>query len=108
MAHPECTKEVLDLAKFVGSTSQMFEWAKNTLSKKIIVGSEMGMLYRLKKENPAKVFISPTADTLCPNMKLTTLEKVLMSLKTLEPKITVEGNIRIKALEAVEKMLEIG
>lgn len=107
MAHPECTEDVLDLADYVGSTSQMFEWAKNTQAKTVIVGSEIGMLYKLKKDNPDKLFLPPTADTLCPNMKLITLDKVYEALKSMEPKITVPEKIRLKALSAVEKMLKI-
>jgi quinolinate synthase len=108
MVHPECREEVIDCADYVGSTSQMFDWARQSQAKTIIVGTELGMVYRLKKENPDKIFLPPTADTLCPNMKLTTLEKVYHSLKKLAPKITVDENIRTKALNAVTKMLQIG
>ncbi|RJQ32699.1 MAG: quinolinate synthase NadA [Actinobacteria bacterium] len=108
MAHPECTEEVLALANHIDSTSGMFSWAKQSDANEIIVGSEMGMLHRLQIENPNKIFYPASNQTICPNMKLITLDKVYDSLLKLEPKITVPEQIRLKALEAVDKMVKIG
>ncbi len=71
------------------------------------MGSEIGMKHRLQKENPDKIFYFPSKETICPNMKLNTLEKVMLSLKTLEPVVTVTEDIRKGAQKAVDRMLEI-
>ncbi|TET54540.1 MAG: quinolinate synthase, partial [Actinobacteria bacterium] len=107
MAHPECTPEVCALADFVGSTSKMFDYAQSSKAKIIIVGSEMGMLHRLKKENKDKIFLLANKQVVCPNMKKTTLEKIRNSLVDLEPKIIVDEEIRERALASVQKMLEV-
>jgi len=107
MAHPECVPEVTALADFVGSTSAMFKYAAESQADCLIVGSEAGMLHRLRKENPQKTFILPSKQTVCPNMKRTTLAKVKQALLSLETKITVGEDIRKKALSSVEKMLEV-
>lgn len=107
MAHPECVPEVSALADFVGSTSAMFKYAKQSKAPYLIVGSEMGMLHRLQKENPQKSFLLPNKQVVCPNMKRTTLVKVKEALIKLEPKITVEEGVRQKALVCVKRMLEV-
>lgn len=107
MAHPECIPDVTALADFVGSTSAMFNYAKESKAPCLIVGSEMGMLHRLQKENPDKKFILPNKQVVCPNMKRTTLAKVKEALINLEPKITVAEDVRQKALNSVQKMLEV-
>ncbi len=107
LAHPECRPEVLDEADFIGSTSQIFNKAREIKEREILIGSEIGMKHRLEKENPGKVFYFPSKETICPNMKLITLEKVLSSLRNLEPVVTVPEEIRKKSYKAVEKMLEI-
>lgn len=108
VAHPECREEVLELADEVASTSGIFAFAQRTAAREIIVGSERGMLYRLEKENPGKTFYFPSQETLCPNMKLITLDKVLKSMQRLEPRIVVPQEIRQRALRAVERMVNIG
>jgi quinolinate synthase len=107
MAHPECTPEVVALADFVGSTSAMFKYASSSKAKHIIVGSEASMLHRLQKENPDKVFIIASKQAVCPNMKKTTLAKIKEALVNLAPVITVEEDVRQKALTSVERMLEV-
>ncbi len=108
VAHPECRQEVLELADKVASTTGIYEFVRETSAGEIIVGSERGMLYRLEKENPAKRFYFPSEDTICPNMKLITLEKVLRSLEILEPRVEVPEEVRLRALKAVERMVSIG
>jgi quinolinate synthase len=107
-AHPECREEVLGLADEVASTSGIYEFARRSPAREIIVGSEAGMLYRLEKENPGKAFFFPSADALCPNMKLITLEKIAGSLRSLQPRVVVPEHVRIRALQAVERMVSIG
>ena len=73
----------------------------------MIVGTEIGIIHRLKKENPGKKFIPVSEQAICPNMKLITLEKVLWSLEDLKPQVKVLEPIRLKAKAAVDRMLEI-
>lgn len=108
IVHPECRPEVIRLADEVLSTEGMVNFSKKTEAKEIIVGTEVGMLYRLKKENPGKTFYPATELAVCPNMKLTTLEKVLWSLEDLKTEIKVPKDIANRARLAIEKMIEIG
>jgi quinolinate synthase len=108
VAHPECQKEVLQLADEVTSTSGMFEAVERAASNEVIVLTEAGMGHPLGKSFPAKKFFFPSEETLCPDMKLITLEKVEQTLRDLEPRVTVPESIRLRALLAVERMLEIG
>lgn len=107
VAHPECKPNVLALSDYVLSTEGMVRYAKETRAKEIIVCTEVGMLYRLKKENPNKKFYSPLEEIICQNMKLNTLESVLNSLEKMEHVITVPEEIRLRAKAALDKMLEI-
>ncbi len=108
IAHPECRSEVTTLADEVLSTSGMLKFAQKTEAKEIIVGTEIGIIYRLKKENPGKKFIPASEQAVCPNMKLVTLEKILWSLEEMSFEVKVPEEIRLKAKLAVDKMLEIG
>ena len=107
MAHPECPPEILEHADHICSTSGMYEYARQSSAKSFIVGTEAGILYRLRKENPDKKFILPTSRLICPNMKLTALEDLLASLRTLEPRITVAEDVRIPAKRALDRMLAV-
>ncbi|BCR02968.1 quinolinate synthase A [Desulfuromonas versatilis] len=107
MAHPECPPEILELAQHICSTSGMYDFARNNPAKTFIVGTEAGILYRLRKENPGKEFILPSAKLICPNMKLTSLEDVLKSLQTMSPEITVPAAIREKAKLTLDRMLAV-
>ncbi len=105
MVHPECQPEILELADHICSTSGMYDYAARSSAKKFIVGTENGILWRLKKENPDKEFIVPSSCLVCPDMKLTRLEDILRCLETMEPQITVAEDIRVKAKSALDKML---
>ncbi len=105
--HPECRPEVIDLADYVYSTSGMTRHAKSSQAKEFIIGTEVGMLYRLRKDNPEKKFFPLSEKAVCENMKKTDLEKVLRALQTLEPKVVVPERIAIKARQAIERMLAI-
>lgn len=106
IAHPECRTEVTDIADYVMSTGGMIRFARETDLKEIIVGTEIGLLYRLRKENPGKHFIPVTEQAVCPRMKLTTLESVLWSLENMTHQVKVPERIRVKALAPIQKMLE--
>ena len=107
MVHPECRIEVIELADAVLSTSGMIKYAKETNSKKFIVGTEIGIIHRLKKENPEKEFIPASELAFCPTMKTITLEKVLWALEDLKPEIKVPKKIKERALASVNRMLEL-
>lgn len=107
MVHPECQPEILELADHICSTSGMYEFAAKNPAKKFIVGTENGILWRLKRENPDKEFIMPSNCLVCPDMKLTKLEDILRCLETMEPQITVAEDIRMKAKAALDKMLAV-
>jgi quinolinate synthase len=107
MAHPECPPEVLAMADHICSTSGMYTFASENPAQQFIVGTEAGILYRLRKENPDKEFILPTTRLICPNMKLTSLEDVLQSLQTMGPQVTVPEEIRVPAKVALDRMLAV-
>jgi quinolinate synthase len=107
MAHPECPPEVLAQADHVCSTSGMYSFASENPAKQFIVGTEAGILYRLRKENPDKEFILPTTRLICPNMKLTSVEDILKSLQTMSPQVTVPEEVRIPAKITLDRMLAV-
>ncbi len=107
VAHPECPPEILALADHICSTSGMYEYCRASEAKKFIIGTEAGILYRLRKENPDKEFILPSGGLICPNMKLTALEDVLHCLQTLSPQITVPADVRERARTALDRMLAV-
>ncbi len=107
MVHPECLASVVSLADAVLSTSQMSKYAAANSAKEFIVGTELGLIYRLKQDNPDKEFYPASERAICPNMKLTTLEKVLWALEELKDEVKVSDTIRKKARLAIERMLAI-
>ena len=107
IAHPECLRSVLDLSDEVLSTSRMCKFAKETNAKEVIVATEVGMIYRLKKDNPTKEFYPASEAAVCPNMKRTTQEKILWALEEEKEEVRVSDEIRIRAKRAIDKMLEI-
>jgi quinolinate synthase len=107
MVHPECSSEMRKVADFVGSTSKMCKYAKKTDAKTIIVGTEKGLLHRLKKENPEKVFLMAYDDAICPNMKLLTLEKIYSSLKNEQYEIKIPKKVAKNARKSLERMFKL-
>jgi len=107
MVHPECLPEVVNMADVVLSTSQMCKYAKESTAKEFIIGTEAGLVYRLKQDNPDKEFYLASERAVCPNMKRTTLEKVLWALEELKDEVKVPEEIRKKAHLAIERMLAI-
>jgi quinolinate synthase len=106
IVHPECTPEVIAMADKVFSTSGMCNYARETRSKEIIIGTEVGIIYRLQKENPDKKFYPASEGAICENMKKNSLEKVLWSLEEMKYEVKVEEKIRQKAKKAIDKMLQ--
>lgn len=107
MVHPECTPDVVDLADEVLSTGQMLRWARETEVEEIIVGTEVGLIHRLKKESPEKRFYPISMLSTCPNMKRITLEKVAWALEDMQHEIDVPEAIAGKARRSIERMLEV-
>ena len=107
LVHPECRPEIIDIADHVFSTNGMVNYAKKSDVNEFIIGTEKELCYRLKNENPNKMF-HPIKSAICPNMKKITLEKVLNSLETLEPKIHLSEDIMERAKNPLQKMMEIG
>jgi quinolinate synthase len=107
IVHPECTADVIDLADHVVSTGGMLRVAKESPATEFIVGTEVGMMHRLQREAPDKTFHHIAATAICPNMKRTTLEKVLWSLQDLQTPIDVPQDVADRARRAIQRMLEI-
>jgi quinolinate synthase len=105
IAHPECLPDVQDLADALESTSGMIRYAKASDAKEFIIATEMGLNHRLKKENPDKDFFSPTKKAICPNMKMTTLQKAVDTLRQERYEIRLDEETRARALAAVEAMV---
>lgn len=105
IVHPECTPPVIQLADEALSTEGMCKYARASSALEIIVGTEIGLLYRLQKENPQKAFYPASEQAICPTMKLITLEKVLWSLEDMKYEVKVPEDIRVKAKGAVDRML---
>jgi len=105
MAHPECSPEVLGMTDEIASTAGMIAYASKSGANQFIVGTEMGLVHRLRKENPQKKFYLPTEYMICPTMKMTSLEKVFLSLDKMEHVITIPEEIRVSACKALDAML---
>ncbi len=107
IVHPECRPEVTAVADAVLSTGGMIRYAQQPEVTELIVGTEMGIIHRLRKENPGKRFYPVSEQAVCPNMKLITLDKVLTALETESHEVTVPEDIADKARLTIERMLEI-
>jgi quinolinate synthase len=108
LVHPECRPDVVSLADRVLSTEGMLKYARLSSSKKFIIGTEVGLLHRLSKENPDKTFIPATRYAVCPNMKMNTLHSIIRALEKNEHAIKVPEEIRLKAKLALDRMLDVG
>lgn len=107
LVHPECRKEIVDLANFVGSTKQIIDYAATSDAKEFIIGTEMGIMHKLKMESPDKKFYLMSPGLICPNMKKTTLDSILHSLQTMTEKIELDENVRIRARKSLDRMLSV-
>lgn len=107
MVHPECTPGVIALADRVLSTSGMCRHARDSASEEMIVGTEIGLLYRLRKQNPQKRFHAASEAAVCPNMKRVDLQKILWSLEEMRYEVSVPESTRQRAWVAVDRMVEL-
>lgn len=107
LVHPECIKEILDLADYIGSTSGIIRFVAEDGGEEYIIGTETGVFYELQKENPEKRFYTMQKAPVCADMKSITLPKVLEVLEKENHVVTVEETVRQKALLPLEKMLEL-
>ncbi len=107
MVHPECSAEMRQNADFVGSTSKMCRFAKESKAKEFIVGTEEGIMHRLRKENPEKKFYLAYEGAVCPNMKLTTLDRVYAALKEEKNVVEVPKAVTKKAKASLDRMFAV-
>ena len=107
LVHPECRPEVIDQADYVYSTAGMGRHAKSSPAREFIIGTEVGMIYRLKKENAGKEFYPLSESAICHNMKKTDLAKLRRALQTMEPRVEVPKEVASRARKAIERMLAV-
>ncbi len=112
IAHPECEEAVLNLADYIGSTTQLLKYSRQNEATEFIVATETGILHQMQQSSPNKTFIpappnNSCACNDCPHMKLNTLEKLYLCMAYETPEITMDENLRLKALKPIERMLEI-
>lgn len=107
LVHPECNPEVVALADFVGSTSQIIRYANESPDRQFIIGTEEGVLHKMRMDNPEKEFILASKTLVCKNMKRTTLQHVYNALKNEETRIELDENTLLKATQSLEKMLAL-
>lgn len=107
LVHPECRPEVVAMADHVASTTGMLRYAGENPAMEYIVATETGILHQFGKRYPDKNFYPASNKLVCPNMKATTLDKVLTALQTLKPRVTVPEDIRVRALQCLERMLAV-
>ena len=107
LSHPECVKEVLEMSDFIGSTSDIIEYASSSDANEFIICTEAGVEYSLLQNNPQKHFYFPDPCPCCKDMKKNTLESVYHVLETENHEITVDPEVQKMALKPLEKMLEL-
>jgi quinolinate synthase len=107
LVHPECRPEVVAMADEVMSTGKMCAHVRKSSDKEFIIGTEIGIIYRLSKDNPDKKFYPASEHAICPNMKRTTLEHVLWSLEEGKTEVCVSDDIRRRSLRAIDKMVAL-
>ena len=107
LVHPECKKEVLEEADYIGSTSGIIDFVTMDDSQEYIIGTEIGVLHELRKKNPEKKYYTVRKNVTCADMKLVTLEKVFWVLENEINQVTVVEEMRKKSLRPLERMLEI-
>lgn len=107
IAHPECPKEVRNLAHFVGSTSQMIKYVRSSGNRVFIVGTEVGIIYRMMKENPDKIFVPASTEAICEDMKKITLYKVWRSLNEGIYRVSVDRGIATKVRRVIENTFSV-
>ena len=107
LTHPECTQEVLEISDFIGSTSQIIDYATASEKKEFIICTEMGVFYELQLKNPDKQFYSAGQEQICADMKKITLEKIVSVLQNLDMEVELEEEMSMKAEKPLTRMLEL-
>ena len=107
LCHPECAREVVELADVVGSTTAIIKYAKESSEKDFIIVTELGVVDRLKHDLPDKNFIHVSYKAVCPNMKWTHLEDVYNVLLNENNEINVNPEYAKKSVEMIERMLAV-
>jgi quinolinate synthase len=112
IAHPECEDAVLNIADFIGSTTQLLKYSSQSNANTFIVGTETGILHKMQQLSPNKTFIpAPPTNSCacndCPHMKLNTLEKIYVCMQYEQPELTMDENLRLAALQPITRMMEI-
>lgn len=107
IAHPECRPDVLELADYIASTGGMIMYAKNSPAKEFIIGTECGLVHGLLKVAPDNKYYCISEFACCPSMKMVNLEKVLFSLDRMQHMVTVPEDVRVRAKEALDRMLAV-
>ena len=107
LAHPECTKQVVEIADYLGSTAEIIDYATKSNATEFIICTEVGVEYKLKQNNPTKKFYFVEPTPICHDMKKITLEKILHVLKTNENQIELDSQIIEQAIKPLNKMLEL-
>lgn len=107
LVHPECSRQVVEAADFVGSTAQIIKFAGQSVHKEFIIGTEVGILHTLCRENPDKRFHMLSPSMICVNMKKTSLEDVLSSLETQQNEIVLDADTAAMAKLSLDLMLEV-
>ena len=108
LVHPECRPGVIDLANGVQSTEGMIRHVRASHSNEFIIGTESGMIHRLEKEFPGKLFYTVSDYTICPAMKMVTLPEVVRSLENLEYVVAIPDAVQARAKRALDRMLQVG
>jgi quinolinate synthase len=106
VVHPECTAAVRAMADHIASTSGILSFCRSSARTEFIIGTEEGILHRLRRENPGKIFHVAGPHLKCPNMKLSTVEKILWCLEDLTGEVTVDEKTAERARVAIERMLQ--
>lgn len=106
LVHPECRKEIVDMADYAGSTAGIIDYATKSDAKEFIIGTELGVMYELKKKNPDKKFYAANEQQICPDMKKITLEKVVSSLENMKYEVKLDDEVIDKANAPLKRMLE--
>ena len=107
LAHPECKEEILDLADFVGSTSDLVAYTEKSLSQDFIICTEIGVIHEMEKRSPGKSFHAPSVGQVCPDMKLNTIGKIIYALETFEPAVEMDESLRKKGMQPLERMMDL-
>lgn len=107
LVHPECRMEILEEADYIGSTSGIIDYATKSDCTEFIIGTELGVLYKLKQKNPDKKFYPLVASQVCPDMKKVTLDKVLECMEKESGAVEVTDELRSSANISLDRMLEL-